>query len=179
MVAGARPAQAVTHKPALDGMRGLGLLAVMAYHTDPSWIPGGVFALTMFFALSGFLITSLLLVEREKRGGIALKSFWARRARRLLPAALVALAGIVAYGAFLADASQLQRLRGDVLTALAYVFNWRLVITDSGYSTAFESPSPVQHFWSLAIEEQLYLFLPVVVAGLLAWRKGGRRPLAV
>ena len=173
------PKATVGHKPALDGMRGLGLLAVMAYHTDPSWIPGGVFALTMFFALSGFLITSLLLVEQDRSGGIALKQFWFRRVRRLLPAALIALAGIILFGAWFADASQLQRLRGDVLSALVYVFNWRLVITNAGYSEAFESASPVQHFWSLAIEEQLYLVLPIVVAGVLAWRKGGRRLLAV
>jgi peptidoglycan/LPS O-acetylase OafA/YrhL len=179
MVAPAASLPAIGHKPALDGMRGFGLLAVLAYHTEPSWIPGGVFALTMFFALSGFLITGLLLVERDRKGSIGLKAFWLRRARRLLPAALVALFGIVLYGWLFADASQLQRLRGDVLSALAYVFNWRLVLTGSGYSEAFESASPVQHFWSLAIEEQLYLVLPLVVAGMLTWRLGGRRQLAI
>lgn len=154
------------------------MAGVLAYHCGFGWARGGFLGVSLFFTLSGFLICSLLLTERAGTGRIALGSFWERRARRLLPAALVALLGIVAFGATIATGSQLRALRGDVLAALGYVANWRFVLAGTSYASLWESPSPVQHFWSLAIEEQLYLVLPLVVTAALVIGKGRRRPVA-
>ena len=164
---------------ALDGLRGLAVAAVLAYHCGFGWARGGFLGVSLFFTLSGFLITSLLLAERSATGRIALGAFWGRRARRLLPAAFVALAGIVVFGASVATGSQLRALRGDVLGALAYVANWRFVLAGTSYGDLWSAPSPVQHFWSLAIEEQLYVVLPLLVTATLALGRGRRRPLAV
>ena len=163
---------------ALDGLRGLAVAGVLAYHAGFDWARGGFLGVSLFFTLSGFLITSLLLAERSGTGRIALGAFWVRRARRLLPAATLALAGIVVFGATVATESQLRDLRGDVLGALGYVANWRFVLAGSSYGDLWGSPSPVQHFWSLAIEEQLYLVLPLLVVGGLALGRGSRKPVA-
>jgi len=157
---------------ALDGLRGLAVAGVLAYHAGFGWARGGFLGVSLFFTLSGFLITTLLLGEWASSGRISLRAFWARRARRLLPAAMVALGGIVVFGATVASASQLRDLRGDVLGALGYVANWRFVAAGSSYGDLWSSPSPVQHFWSLAIEEQLYLVIPLVVAASLAAARG-------
>src|SRR3954447_11157440 len=164
---------------ALDGLRGLAVAGVLAYHCGFGWARGGFLGVSLFFTLSGFLITSLLLAERSEHGRIGLRGFWARRARRLLPAALLALAVIVAFGATVASGSQLRGLRGDVLAALAYVANWRFVLAGTSYGALWSAPSPVQHFWSLAIEEQLYLVLPVVVVGALALGRGRLRTVTM
>ena len=168
----------VKRVPALDGLRGLAVAAVLLYHAGFPWARGGFLGVSLFFTLSGFLITSLLVAEHRHSGRIALSEFWRRRARRLLPAALVALAGITAFGATIATGSQLRALRGDVLGALAYVANWRFVLAGTSYGALWSSPSPVQHFWSLAIEEQLYLVLPLVVFGALALGRGRLRAVA-
>jgi peptidoglycan/LPS O-acetylase OafA/YrhL len=166
------------YQPALDGLRGIAVLSVLLYHGEVSWMDGGFLGVSTFFTLSGFLITSLLLAERSRTGRIDLGAFYVRRLRRLLPAALLCLAGIVVFGATVASASQLVDLRGDVISALAYVANWRLVLSGSSYADLFTAPSPIQHFWSLAIEEQFYLVMPLVVIGLLALGKGSWRFLA-
>ncbi len=165
--------------PALDGLRGLAVAGVLLFHAGATWAGGGFLGVSIFFTLSGFLITSLLLVERESRGRIGLGHFWGRRARRILPAALLALAGVALYGLTVADAHQAARLPGDGLSALAEVANWRFVFGDQSYAALFSAPSPVQHFWSLAIEEQFYLVFPLVVVGLLAFAHGRRRALAI
>ncbi|MGZ6925420.1 MAG: DUF459 domain-containing protein [Acidimicrobiia bacterium] len=173
---------ALTRVPALDGLRGLAVLGVLAFHGQLAIASGGFLGVSAFFTLSGFLITSLLLLERERTGRIGLLRFWTRRARRLLPAALVALAGIAVYGAFVATGHQASRIGGDGLSALAYVANWRFVIGDQSYAALFSAPSPVQHFWSLAIEEQFYLVFPLMLIGLctvLRTRVGLRRALLV
>jgi peptidoglycan/LPS O-acetylase OafA/YrhL len=164
---------------ALDGLRGLAVAGVLAYHAGFGWARGGFLGVSLFFTLSGFLITSLLLAERSGTGRIGLGAFWARRARRLLPAALLALGGIVVFGATVATPSQLHDLRGDVLGALGYVANWRFVLAGTSYGDLWSSPSPVQHFWSLAIEEQLYVVLPLAVTGALVVGRGRRRPVAL
>jgi peptidoglycan/LPS O-acetylase OafA/YrhL len=175
--------QSSTHAPtrisALDGLRGLAVAGVLAYHCGFGWARGGFLGVSLFFTLSGFLITSLLLDERARNGRIALRAFWARRARRLLPAALIALGGIVAFGASVATGSQLRALRGDVLGALGYVANWRFIAAGTTYGSLWSSPSPVQHFWSLAIEEQLYVVLPLVITAALVLGRGRRRHVAV
>lgn len=168
--------------PALDGLRGVAVFAVLAFHGGLSVATGGFLGVSAFFTLSGFLITTLLLLEWEGRGRIALGHFWARRARRLLPAALVALLGIAAYGAFVATGHEATRIGGDGISAMFYVANWRFVIGDQSYAALFSSPSPVQHFWSLAIEEQFYLVFPLIAIGALTLthhRVGFRRVLYV
>jgi len=160
-------------------MRGLAVAAVLCFHSELSWARGGFLGVSAFFTLSGFLITSLLLAEHATSGTIRLGSFWVRRARRLLPASYAALGGIVLFGAVVADGDQVRHLRGDVLSALGYVANWRFLLDGRSYSDLFRSPSPVQHFWSLAIEEQYYLLFPLVVAGVMAIGRGRRWLLGV
>ena len=148
---------------ALDGLRGLAVAAVLLYHSQFSWARGGFLGVSAFFTLSGFLITSLLLGS-PGHAGTRLRDFWARRARRLLPASMLTLVGVLIYGATVASADQLRMLRGDVLATLGYVANWRFYVSGQSYAQLFSAPSPVLHFWSLAIEEQFYLVFPLVVA---------------
>jgi peptidoglycan/LPS O-acetylase OafA/YrhL len=159
---------------ALDGLRGLAVAAVLLYHSEFGFARGGFLGVSLFFTLSGFLITSLLLTQLREQHRVRLGSFWARRARRLLPAATLALAGVLLYGATIATDDQLRYLRVDVLAALGYVANWRFYFSGQSYAQLFRAPSPVLHFWSLAIEEQFYLVFPLLVA-LVAWKARGRR----
>lgn len=173
----ARRSARIPHQPALDGLRGLALLVMLAYHGDLGVVPGAYFTLSAFFVLSGYLITSLLLAEHDAHGRVDLKAFWGRRFRRLMPGALVGLVAVVVFGWLAADGDQLAHLRGDVLAGLGYVANWRFIASGQTYADAFASPSPVQHYWSLAIEEQFYVVLPLVVVGVLAalaWRSRRR-----
>lgn len=169
----------LAYQPGLDGMRGLAVAAVIAFHARLGWARGGFLGVSAFFTLSGYLICSLLLVEHAGAGTISLRAFWARRARRLLPAALVTLAVVVAVALAIAPSGQLESLRGDVLSALTYSSNWRFVVTGRSYGDLFSSPSPLQHFWSLAVEEQFYVVFPLLVAVVLARRGNGRRRLTV
>ena len=160
--------------PALDGLRGLAVAGVLAFHAGAGWATGGFLGVSAFFTLSGFLICSLLLEEQARTGRIDLRAFWARRARRLLPASLVALVGVLGYAAFVGPASQLGAVRTDVVAALGYVANWRFLASSQSYADLFRAPSPAQHFWSLAIEEQFYVAFPlVVVAAVVAGRRVG------
>ena len=163
--------QRTTHPriPALDGLRGLAVAGVLAYHAGFGWARGGFLGVSLFFTLSGFLICSLLVSERAATGRVDLGRFWARRARRLLPAAIAALLVVLAFGAAAAADGQLRELRGDVLAAIAYVANWRFVLDGQSYAELGQAPSPVQHFWSLAIEEQFYVVFPLVVLAARRW----------
>jgi peptidoglycan/LPS O-acetylase OafA/YrhL len=163
---------------ALDGLRALAVVAVLCFHSQFSWAKGGFLGVSLFFTLSGYLITTLLLDEHERNGTISLRSFWARRARRLLPAAWIALAGVVVFGATVATADQLRSLRGDVFGAFAYVANWRFYFSGRSYEQLFSAPSPLLHFWSLAIEEQFYIFFPVVLLAVLMIARGRRAVIA-
>ena len=154
--------------PALDGLRGLAVAAVLCFHGGFSWATGGFLGVSTFFTLSGFLITTLLLTEHERHDRIGLRGFWSRRFRRLMPASLLCLAGVVVFGATVATSAQLETLRVEVLAALAQVANWQLIASGTSYADIFTAPSPVQHFWSLAIEEQFYLVFPLAMVGLLA-----------
>ncbi len=158
--------------PGLDGIRALAVLAVMAYHGGFAWIPGGFYGVDAFFVLSGFLITSLLVVEWRGSGTVVLRRFWARRARRLLPALflLVATLGLVALA--FPHALPWPDPTGDALATLLYVANWHFVSAGAGYFAGSGVPSPLLHTWSLAIEEQFYLVWPLVVLAVLA---GGAR----
>jgi len=164
--------------PALDGLRAAAVVAVLLYHAGVGWLPGGYLGVDAFFVLSGFLITALLLAEWQQRGGINLGAFWARRARRLLPALLLVLLGVGAYAAFLAPAHELSSLRADSLATLFYSANWRFVASAQGYFEQFVTPSPLRHAWSLAIEEQFYLVWPLLVLAWLRLRRGRTAGLA-
>jgi len=163
-------APSIPHQPALDGLRGVAVLAVLLYHGGATWMRGGFLGVDLFFVLSGYLITTLLLVEWGRSGGINLRGFWARRARRLLPALALVLVGIAVYALAFAEATQLDRIRDDGLAAIGYVANWRFIFSNQSYFDQFGAPSPLRHMWSLAIEEQFYLLWPFLMVGLLHWR---------
>ena len=157
--------------PGLDGMRALAVAAVMVYHANNSWLPGGFLGVEVFFVISGYLITLLLIGEHERTGRINLRQFWYRRARRLLPALFLLLIGVTIYTAlFRRDA--LGQLRGDVLAALTYTSNWYQIWVGQGYTSSGDF-APLRHLWSLAVEEQFYLVWPLVMVGLI--RLGRRR----
>jgi peptidoglycan/LPS O-acetylase OafA/YrhL len=158
---------------ALDGLRALAVLAVLAYHLDDDGLSGGFLGVSTFFTLSGFLITTLLLGESRRTGRVDLKAFWVRRVRRLLPASLATMAAVATLGAAgMWTASQTSGLRFDVTASLAYLANWRFALEGGGYVEQMAAPSPLLHFWSLSIEEQFYLFFPV-----FAWALIRRRAL--
>jgi peptidoglycan/LPS O-acetylase OafA/YrhL/lysophospholipase L1-like esterase len=131
-----------------------------------------------FFTLSGFLITALMVAEHGRSGTVSLRCFWERRLRRLMPAALTVISLITVASIWLADTNQWLRLRPDALASTFYVANWRFILTGDAYGALFQSPSPFTHFWSLAIEEQFYLVLPLVVVVSLVVTRGSRRILA-
>jgi peptidoglycan/LPS O-acetylase OafA/YrhL len=161
------------HIPALDGLRAVAVLCVMAYHAGVSWLPGGLLGVDVFFVLSGFLITSLLLSEKERSGRISLRSFWARRARRLLPAMVLLLCAVMAWATFLSPATSRASLRGDAFSTLGYVANWRFILSGQGYFDHFGPQSPLLHTWSVAVEEQFYLLWPLLLLLVIRWRRRG------
>jgi peptidoglycan/LPS O-acetylase OafA/YrhL len=162
------------YHPALDGLRAFAVLAVLAYHLDAGWARGGFLGVDAFFVLSGFLITSLLVGEWAQRGAISFTGFWARRARRLLPALLLVLLAVAAYAMFEVPAEQLDRLRGDGLATLFYGANWRFIASGQSYFDLFSEASPLRHMWSLAIEEQFYLVWPLITFTCLRLARGKR-----
>jgi peptidoglycan/LPS O-acetylase OafA/YrhL len=162
-------ARSLRYSPALDGIRALAVTAVVLFHAGVSGLDGGFLGVDTFFVLSGFLITSLLLAEGARTGRIDLGLFWLRRVRRLMPALLVMLLATVVAGHFLLDSDALALLRTDAYAALAYGANWRMIFRGTGYVAATATPSPLQHTWSLGIEEQFYVLWPLLVAGLTAW----------
>ena len=160
--------------PALDGVRALAIGAVIAFHLGV--LGGGWIGVDVFFVLSGFLITTLLLDERDRTGTVRLRAFWARRARRLLPALCLVLVALALYAAAGGTAVVPAQLRIPALATLFYVANWQQLLAGHGYFAHFEAVSPLQHTWSLAIEEQYYLVWPllVLVLGRLARGRSGR-----
>jgi peptidoglycan/LPS O-acetylase OafA/YrhL len=159
--AGTAPADpTLGYVPALDGIRGLALLAVLGFHAGFPSARGGYLGVSSFFTLSGFLIATLALAERHRTGRLSLARFWERRARRLLPALLVTVAAVVVLQAAFATGAG-RAFRGDLLATLGYAANWRFAATTGDYALLFSDPSPVAHMWSLAIEEQFYLLFPL------------------
>ena len=166
------------HQPALDGLRGAAVAGVLLFHAGH--LRGGYLGVDVFFVLSGFLITSLLLAEGARTGTVALGAFWARRARRLLPALLAVLAFVAVYSLVVASAAERTTIRGDGLATLGYFANWRAIFSGTDYWALFRSPSPLEHTWSLAIEEQFYLVWPLLlVAHCGRAAPGARRSRAV
>jgi peptidoglycan/LPS O-acetylase OafA/YrhL len=153
------------HVAALDGVRALAVAAVVLFHGGVP-VRGGFLGVDVFFVLSGFLITSLLLVELERDGRLAFGRFYERRARRLLPALVVLVAVVCAYAMFAVPGGSLPLLPGQIVGTMAYVGNWTLIASHATYFTLGLPPSPLQHTWSLAIEEQFYLVWPLLLYGL-------------
>jgi peptidoglycan/LPS O-acetylase OafA/YrhL len=149
------------YSPALDGLRALAVIAVLIYHAGLHWLPGGFLGVEVFFTISGYLITSLLLSEWRATDRINLGQFWLRRARRLLPALyLVVVCSLVFAVLFLPD--EVAKLRADALASFAYVINWYLIFSQQSYFEAVGRPSLLRHLWSLAVEEQFYLMWPLI-----------------
>jgi peptidoglycan/LPS O-acetylase OafA/YrhL len=166
----------IEHVPAIDGLRGVALLGVLAFHANGA-LRGGYLGVDLFFVLSGYLITRLLLAEHGATGRVALWSFWVRRARRLFPALLALMPAIGLYAHFIATPTELAGIRADAVATLAYVANWHAILSQRSYWELFLAPSPLEHTWSLAIEEQFYLVWPLIVVVVL--RRFGARGLFV
>jgi peptidoglycan/LPS O-acetylase OafA/YrhL/lysophospholipase L1-like esterase len=162
---GTRRGPVVPYVPALDGLRALAVIAVIVYHANHQWLGGGFLGVEVFFVISGYLITLLLIAERERSGTVSLGNFWMRRARRLLPALFTLLLGTTVYCA-LFDRDRLGMLRGDVVGGVLYVSNWFQIWSGSSYTSAFAF-APLRHLWSLAVEEQYYIVWPLVMFVLL------------
>ena len=155
--------------PALDGLRALAVIAVVIYHMNATALQSGLLGVTIFFVLSGYLITGLLIREWSTTKKINLPQFWLRRVRRLFPAIVFVLLGtIVLTGVFAPD--MLTKLRNDIVAALLFFTNWWYIFQDVSYFEAMGAPSPVTHFWSLAIEEQFYLIWPPLLLLLFSKR---------
>ena len=159
--------------PALDGLRALAVLAVIAYHMKLGWAPGGLLGVTMFFVLSGYLITGILLAEYDSTGSISLPNFWLRRVRRIIPAVVFAVLG-TAFLCTIFDHALLTKMRPDVVPTLFFFNNWWQIFHNVSYFDALGEPSPLTHYWSLAIEEQFYLIWPVAL--LVCLKAGVKRP---
>lgn len=163
------------YRPELDGLRALSVIAVIAYHADLSWIPGGFLGVEVFFVVSGFLITTLMLEERAKTGSVSLRGFWLRRARRLLPALYVMLTAVAVAVATFATLHA-PDFRRDVVPSLLYVSNWwQIYFVDTPYFAPTDLPV-LRHLWSLAVEEQWYLMWPLAF---LAFRRLSARTSAI
>ena len=153
--------------PALDGLRTLAVVAVVLYHLNLTWAQGGLLGVTIFFVLSGYLITRLLLNEIAKTGRIDLKSFWIRRIRRLFPA-VVTVVVVTCALCTVFNHVMLTKMRPDILPSLLFFNNWWQIMQDVSYFNALGDPSPLTHFWSLAIEEQFYLIWPPLLLAMVS-----------
>ena len=165
--------RSLAYQPALDGTRAVAVMLVVVFHAGVSWLPAGYLGVSVFFTLSGYLITSLLLAEHDASGRVAMGAFYGRRVRRLLPASLLCVAAIMVarlFGAF----SRVEHLRADIVGALFQVFNWVRLAGTSSYADLFAGgsagvTSPLEHYWSLAIEEQFSWLWPAVFVALVRW----------
>ena len=166
--------RAVGQLPALDGIRGAAIIIVFLYHQNISWLPGGILTVSMFFTLSGYLITRLMINEHGRNGRIDLRRFWTRRVRRLMPAALIVLAAVaVLTWAFPNGTRPLSF--ADVLSGATYWENLHLIASGSNYEGISGIASPVLHMWSLSLEEQVYIVFPLLMIALLAMPSVRRR----
>lgn len=159
--------QSLAYRPAIDGLRAIAVVAVMIGHLDEQFLPGGWLGVDVFFVISGFLITSLLLRERTATGRVDLVGFWMARARRLLPALFLVLGAVLLAARFLGLPARREAVSGDVLSTILYVANWRMLFSDEAYFASIANPSPLRHAWSLAVEEQYYLIFPPLLLLLL------------
>lgn len=163
------------YMPGLDGLRAIAVLGVIAYHLGIDWIPGGLLGVSVFFTLSGYLITDLLLAQVSS-GGIRFKDFWFARARRLLPALLLMIVIVMAWVTVFGP-HQPPSFKEAAGSAIGYFNNWWLIFRDVSYFAAFEAPGPLNHLWSLSIEEQFYILWPfLLLLGVQLVREAARNP---
>ena len=167
------------YRPHIDGLRTVAVYLVVAFHAGVSRLAGGFIGVDVFFVLSGYLVTQLLLRDLDQRGTIALGSFYARRARRLLPAAAVALVATALVVAVLGAPSGWADARDGVRAASLYVANWFFVARATDYFASDVAANPVLHYWSLSVEEQFYVLWPVLLLGLHRMLRGSRRALQI
>ena len=173
---GGRPRGELGYLPGLDGLRAIAIIGVLLYHAGLDWIPGGFLGVDVFFVLSGFLITSLILEEWQRSGRVDFARFYLGRARRLLPALILMLLVVgIACAVVYRDAAR--AFLGDAIASLAYVTNWWFILQDTSYFEAIGRPPLLAHLWSLAVEEQFYLVWPAIAVLLV--RRWGRRGVAV
>ncbi len=156
------------YQPSLDGLRALSVGVVLLYHAGFSWMHGGFFGVEVFFVVSGFLITSLLLDERDRNGQVSFRQFWLRRARRLFPALYAVLLAVAVWAALAGSAEQQTQVRRDIPWSVFYVNNWGQILGDVPYFSG--EPPLLRHLWSLAVEEQWYLLWPLVFVALMRIR---------
>ena len=177
--AAASPAAKAWRAPGLDGVRALAVLAVLAFHEGWRWIPGGFLGVDIFFVLSGYLITDLLVARFRKDGRIGLGGFYQRRARRLLPALALMLVAVTAAVTVL-EPDQRAALRPALLGAVTYTSNWWQALAHQSYFSVYGPPPVFEHLWSLAVEEQFYLIWPLLLTVILlvARRRGARAMFA-
>jgi peptidoglycan/LPS O-acetylase OafA/YrhL len=169
------PARRREVRPEIQALRAVAVLLVLLYHLWPGAVPGGFVGVDVFFAISGFLITRLLVDEIERTGTVSLTAFWARRARRLLPAALLVIAACALATLLVVPSTRWEQFFADMRASATYVQNWHLADTSTDYFAADDGPSPVQHFWSLSAEEQYYLVWPVLLFLAAALARGRAR----
>ncbi|HEU4706002.1 MAG TPA: acyltransferase family protein [Solirubrobacterales bacterium] len=162
------------YMPGLDGLRAIAVLAVIVFHLGFGWAPGGLLGVGIFFTLSGYLITDILLSQLSQRGRIDLLRFWGARARRLLPALFVMLAIVAAWVTIFGPA-QPDQFRKAVLSSIFYVNNWEQILANVSYFARFAPEGPLNHLWSLSVEEQFYIFWPFLL--LLGVKLVHERPL--
>lgn len=168
------PTRTLQYQPALDGVRGLAVAIVLGFHLGISWLSGGYLGVSVFFTLSGFLITSLLLAEHSRSDGVDLPAFYQRRARRLIPAGLLVL-GLVCVLVAVDLLQARSTFRRDVIASMFQCLNWVQLFGHESYADLFAAPSPVTHFWSLGVEEQFYVVWPAMLVLVLAvLRRRGR-----
>lgn len=152
-----------SYRPSLDGLRTLAMYLIILFHADVAWAKGGFIAVNLFFVLSGYLVTNVILSEIDRTGTLRLGAFYARRVRRLLPAAVAAIVGTSLLFLLVVPVVRRLSLVGDAQSALLYVANWRFIHQASDYFATDVEKSPFLHFWSLGIEEQFYAAFPIVL----------------
>ena len=153
----------------LDGLRAVAVIAIIIYHLNPLWLPGGFLGVDTFFVISGYLITSLLIHEYQSKGTIDLGAFWIRRIKRLIPAVFFLISVVILYTLFF-EPQIIKTIKHDSIAAFFYVSNWWYIFEETSYFEAGE-PKPLMHLWSLAIEEQFYIIWPIVFLVLLKVKK--------
>jgi peptidoglycan/LPS O-acetylase OafA/YrhL len=173
----ATPGPVAGYRTDIEGMRAIAVGLVLLYHAGVGAFGGGFVGVDVFFVISGFLITGVMLKEIDRTGGMKLSSFWARRARRLLPAAFVVLVAAAVVSWLLLPITQRTVFGNDIIAAALYVANWRLAGRSVDYLAEAVGASPVQHFWSLAVEEQFYIVWPLLVIAAIALSKRTGRPV--